>query len=350
MAELEAYDPNVSLRRLAQCFLELDPETRARFNELSYHDFARQPGLERLQAEAADFLRHFGHLSESGNDFSAAPWRETPDLVLQMVRAEAALLEDVDRHSPRAGSRKVAWEDLAFGPVARMLAAPLYRRARNFRLYREAVSSAYTRSYGCFRIYFLELGRRLAGREILNTPEEIFYLSWDEVKNILAQGPQAKHLAGQSLAGQAASRWCDMQANRDRLLPEMIYDDDLPPPPVPDRKVELLRGIPTARGYYRGPARVIRSLADFDRLKPGDVLIIPYSDVSWTTLFTRAGAVVAEAGGILSHSSIVAREFGIPCVVSVPGACSIPDDSPLAVDGTRGEIFITPLPQETARP
>ncbi len=68
------------------------------------------------------------------------------------------------------------------------------------------------------------------------------------------------------------------------------------------------------------------------------MLIIPFSDVGWTPLFAKAGAVVAESGGMLSHSSIVAREYGIPCVVSVPGAMRIEDGTMLTVDGYSGEV------------
>jgi len=72
----------------------------------------------------------------------------------------------------------------------------------------------------------------------------------------------------------------------------------------------------------------------------GDVLVIPYSDIGWSTLFAQAGAVVAESGGILSHSSIVAREYNIPAVVSVPGACSLADGALVTVDGYKGEVIV----------
>ncbi len=84
----------------------------------------------------------------------------------------------------------------------------------------------------------------------------------------------------------------------------------------------------------------MRSREDFERVQKGDVIAIPYSDVAWTPLFARAGAVVAEAGGMLSHSSIVAREYGIPCVVSVSDACSLPENSLVYVDGYQGEVRI----------
>ncbi|MEJ2753241.1 MAG: PEP-utilizing enzyme [Chloroflexota bacterium] len=76
-------------------------------------------------------------------------------------------------------------------------------------------------------------------------------------------------------------------------------------------------------------------------MQAGAVLVIPYSDVSWTPLFAKAGAVVAESGGILSHSSIVAREYMVPAVVSVPAAGQVLKDGMMVtVDGYRGEVFL----------
>jgi len=101
-----------------------------------------------------------------------------------------------------------------------------------------------------------------------------------------------------------------------------------------------LSGTPTSRGYYQGAARVVRGIKDFEKVQTGDVLIVPFSDVGWTPLFSRAGAVIAESGGMLSHSSIVAREYDIPAVVSVSGACQIADGKLVTVDGYRGEVTI----------
>jgi pyruvate,water dikinase len=75
-------------------------------------------------------------------------------------------------------------------------------------------------------------------------------------------------------------------------------------------------------------------------VQKGDVLVIPYSEDGWTPLFTRANAVVAESGGMLSHSSIIAREYNIPAVVSVTGATRLPDETLVTVNGHTGEVII----------
>lgn len=77
-------------------------------------------------------------------------------------------------------------------------------------------------------------------------------------------------------------------------------------------------------------------------------MVIPYSDVSWTPLFSKAGAVIAESGGILSHSSIVAREHNLPAVVSVTGACQLlTNGKKVLVDGYKGEVILAKDEGET---
>ncbi len=129
-----------------------------------------------------------------------------------------------------------------------------------------------------------------------------------------------------------------MEAWRDIPLPPVIYGDELPPIAAHDQR--KLVGTPTSRGCYTGRAKVVRGLGEFRKLDCGDVLVIPHSDVGWVPLFVKAGAVVAESGGMLSHSAIVAREYGIPAVVSVQGALALRDGTLLTVDGNAGEILI----------
>jgi len=100
-----------------------------------------------------------------------------------------------------------------------------------------------------------------------------------------------------------------------------------------------LRGRGTSPGRTEGIARVITSLDDGVRLQPGDVLVAHSTDPSWTPLFLAAGAVVLETGGPLSHASIVAREYGLPAVLSIEHATQIIiDGEPISVDGTSGTV------------
>jgi len=121
-------------------------------------------------------------------------------------------------------------------------------------------------------------------------------------------------------------------------LPTVIFGDQ--PPPIIPQHSSTLKGVPTSQGYYTGPVRKVQGIDDFSKVKNGDVLVIPFSEVGWTPLFAKAGAVVSESGGMLSHSSIIAREYQIPAVVSVHNAMKLRDNQIISIDGYKGEIII----------
>lgn len=118
-----------------------------------------------------------------------------------------------------------------------------------------------------------------------------------------------------------------------------------PPPPTHGvahaGRSAALTGTPGAHGVATGPARVVRRLADFGRVRAGDILICPLTDPAWTPLFAVAAGVVTEVGGALSHAAIVAREYGIPAVLGVTDATHrIDDGAHVTIDGTAGTLVV----------
>ncbi len=335
LSELQAFDPNTHLARLHREYRALDPTTQASVQAGDDAGFFQRDGhgTQAFQRDVAEFIARFGHLSDSGNDFSSVPWRETPDLILKMIAHYAP--------PSRPFAAQQRFETLSLPLPRRLILRPLYRRARRFRLYREAISFLYTLGYGLFRPYFLALGDHLVGRGLVADREDIFYLDLDEVRAAVRD-----RTVGQDYAEKIARRRREIEAYRDVTPPDIIYGDT--PVPLESHSGGKLKGTPTSRGYYRGSVKVVRGIQDFDKLTPGDVLVIPYSDAGWTPLFTKAGAVIAESGGMLSHSSIVAREYGIPAVVSVPGACQLEDGTLVTVDGYKGKINLhSPAKEQT---
>jgi pyruvate,water dikinase len=100
-----------------------------------------------------------------------------------------------------------------------------------------------------------------------------------------------------------------------------------------------LKGLSGSSGFAMGTVRVISGPPEFGKLKPGDVLVCPYTDPAWTPLFTLACAVVSDTGGPLSHAAIVAREYGIPAVLGTQNATLVlKDGEQISVDGNSGEV------------
>lgn len=315
-------DPNPHLDRLAERIASLEAAEQEAIRRDGYDAVP-----EELRQEIDDFLEQFGHFSDSGNDFSVAPWREMPDTVVKMIAA---------RRVSKRPEAHVEWRsvELAMPAWQRPLTKAIQRRASSYMRHRDAVSSLYTYGYGLFRRYFSEIGERLTRRGVLEQPDDIMYLTIDEVVAVLTDGD------GISAASIATSRKEEIEEVRDLTMPDIIFGEDFVPTRADETRATTLRGTPSSRGTHLGVARVIRGIADFERVEEGDIIVIPFSDVGWTPIFAKAGAVVAESGGMLSHSSIVSREYGIPCVVSVSGAMSIPDGSTAVVDGYRGIVTL----------
>ena len=327
LKELDQFDPNRHLSRLYKEYSELPSDVRSEIEERGWKGLESIPGADQLLHQITDFIERFGHLSDSGNDFSRKPWREDPELVLRLVTGFGDATGD--------GAR-IGWQNLPLSRWRRFRLDRLYRRARSFRYYREATGSLFTYGYGLFRNYFLILGEVLARNQTIGAQEDIFYLNLTEIRTLFRQAdtqPTARELI--------RSRRDEIERCRDVDLPDIIYGDDPPPLEASGEDYLQLSGIPTSRGYFLGPTRVIEDSTEFDQMERGSVLVIPYSDVAWTPLFSKAGAVVSESGGILSHSSIVAREYGLPAVVSVTGACrKLVTGTIVSVDGYKGLVTI----------
>jgi len=100
-------------------------------------------------------------------------------------------------------------------------------------------------------------------------------------------------------------------------------------------------GGPVAAGKASGTARLINHPDEGSRLQPGDVMVAPSTDPGWTPLFLKAGAVVMETGGFMSHGAIVAREYGVPAVVNIPGVMKVVKEGcKVVVDGDEGKILL----------
>jgi len=109
--------------------------------------------------------------------------------------------------------------------------------------------------------------------------------------------------------------------------------------PQPEPEPGMLRGQAGSAGVARGPARVIRSLAEAHHLQPGDILVTATTAPPWTPLFLTAAGVVTDTGGLLSHGAVVSREYGIPAVVGTHWATSrIADGQMIEIDGNNGLV------------
>ncbi len=186
-----------------------------------------------------------------------------------------------------------------------------------------------------------ELGRRLTAGGAMDAPDDIYWLTDGELQKLAATLDQGGTPASHADAiAERRSRW---QALRKIVPPNVLPRNHLLArfAPREDQTGDILKGSGASAGRVRARACVMRGPEDFNRMQPGDVIVAVVTTPAWTPLFERAAAVVTDIGGPLSHSSIVAREYGIPAVLGTGAATRrIRDGQMITVDGTAGTVSL----------
>jgi phosphohistidine swiveling domain-containing protein len=231
---------------------------------------------------------------------------------------------------------------LADRPKLRARFERLLAQAQRFQPLREEQLSYMTLGWPVMRRALRRIGSHLVAAGIIDADDQIYFLDHDEVIGALA-GDRS------SMVAETGRRRATWERQRKLVAPLTVgavsplfikllarFEQSVR---VPGVGRSLVIGVPASPGRARGHARIIRSLDDFGRLQPGDVLVAPVTTPAWTPLFTRAAAVVTDTGGVGSHASQVAREYGIPAVVGTGnGTARLRDGQPVLVDGGAGVV------------
>lgn len=311
----------------------------------------RLPPDSAFRQALADFLARYGHRAVYETYLRNPRWREAPDYlldsVLNLIGADPAALRARQERAAREAWRAVR---AALPWWQRPLAAKLLAAARREGAQREAARSVLVAYLAAARRSALELGTRMRGADGLAAADDIFHLTAEEIF-ALAAG----RLAPAAAARRAADRRARLAAWTEAPDRDVIVEyGEAPPaaaPAAPAGGDAPWRGTPVASGRARGPAFVAHDPHAALAMPAGAILVAPSTDPAWTPLFLRAGAVVMEAGGYLSHGAIVAREFGIPAVVNVQGILQqVASGDWLEVDARRGVVRRVPAGDCAAMP
>lgn len=298
-------------------------------------------------AVVAAFAARWPHRSRKELELRTPRWPEDlPFVRTLMVQALEDWREEADparvaaaRHAEAMAERDRALAGL-WNPLARATFRSRLRRLRAFAWEREEVRDRSSRVYALVRRWALEAGRRLAAAGALAGPDDVWVLRREEVAAAL-EG----RLDGVALRTLVRAGWRGARSFRHFENPNEIGVTHAFAPAGPPPGGAVLHGAACSHGRARGPARVLRRIEEAGRLRPGDVLVAPFTDPGWTTLFPHLVAVVTETGGLLSHAAVIARECGIPAVLAVPGATRlIPDGAVVEVDGAAGTVTLVELP------
>ncbi len=293
-----------------------------------------------FQAEFDGFTERYGHRETVLSTALEPTWQDAPAVVLGMVKGMAMVAAPAHEQRP-------AWEAARNGALAHPLLRPAFARsafnalvatARCLWVIREDSHFDATLILPGLRRILLELGRRLVDVGVLEAPEDIFHLRFEELVRAGRSWPPAAGLMDElrTAARRRKARRAELE-NVPFVDPRLFRQAGSKPG---EEGEIVLRGAPGSPGVAEGPVRIITGASEFGMLRAGEVLVAPYTNPAWTPLFQRAAAVVVDAGGTGSHAAIVAREYGIPAVMgTADGTRQLANGEQVRVDGTRGLVF-----------
>lgn len=316
-----------SLARLAEDARHLLSQSQEQFADdngaLLFAMLAEIPDGQSILEQFDQFLEGYGYLSEVATDIAVPRWKEDPRPIRQ-------LFTQFLNHPLSA----------APSPKSQRLQAQLVQARLNLK---GQVTEVYSQLLAHLRWSFVALEEIWLRSRLLAEAGDIFFLEFSEIRRLVSETERGLR---EHLPQIVQQRRSQLQQHRQlATVPSLFYGNEPPLPLIPDfsspSSQELLQGIGASAGQVEGWVKVLRNLQAVPNIDRQTILVVPYTDSGWAALLARAGGLIAEVGGRLSHGAIVAREYGIPAVMDIHNATQIlRDGQRVRIDGQRGIVEI----------
>lgn len=286
-----------------------------------------------------EFIAKNHHRALKEFDLSTETWGMCPDFVIEMIQANVKFGKTLTE-AVAAGSHDIV--DQLRTPkkkvtkfILRRLVSLLNRSVQR----RELSKSNLIAIVNEFRMAFRHLGRLMVSEGRLSDPHLVFYLVPSEIERLVRKR-DARLVHKASRRKRLMAQWENIQFPELATgFPEPINHQLIIPA---DGEECIVQGTTVYPGIITARACVLKSFAEVDQIQPGDILITYSTDIGWSPYFPMLGAVVTELGGLISHGAVVAREYGLPCIVAALGATDyFKTGDKVTLDACKGVIFRT---------
>jgi pyruvate,water dikinase len=291
------------------------------------------------------YLDRYGMRCVGEIDITRPRWRERPSTLVPL------LIANIKNFKPGEGQRRFEQgrrdaRDAEQELLERLRVLPggeckaheaksMIDRVRTFIGYREYPKYGMVSRSFVYKQSLLAEAERLVQAGVLAEPEDIFYLTFSELRDVVRTHESDDQLISgrkRAFAAYQALTPPRVITSEGEIVAGAYRRNELPP--------GTLIGLPVSGGTIEGRARVTLDMTDAD-LEAGDILVTTYTDPSWSPLFVAIAGLVTEVGGLMTHGAVIAREYGLPAVVGVEQATSlIHDGQRIRVHGTDGYVEI----------
>ena len=295
----------------------------------------------------ATFLDTYGMRCIGEIDITRTRWSERPSTLVPMILSNVKNFERGERGRRLEQGRREA-EEKKQALLGRLRATPdgeskaaetkaMIDRVRTFVGYREYPKYHMVSRYFVYKQALLQEVERLVHAGVLRAPEDLFFLRFEELQEVVRTNRVDDQLIAQrkdAMTRYGALTPPRVLTSEGEVVGGEYHRDDVP--------AGALVGLPVSAGTVEGRARVVADIAQA-ALEPGDILVTAHTDPSWTPLFLAIKGLVTEVGGLMTHGAVIAREYGLPAVVNVERATQlIHDGDRIRVHGAEGYVEILP--------
>jgi pyruvate,water dikinase len=316
----------------------------------------KSPAAQSFLTDLRGWLKQYGQRLNSAFALSEQSWIEDPTPAIQNLQAYIMLPDRQPEVETAAADER---EKAVAEARARLAGYPQPIVARFENLLKAAQVAAIVhedhnvwidqRFFYHVRHICMGFGARLAQAGIIETADDIFYLTPEELQNsrdtsmkdmIQERKAKMEHFT-QITPPPMLGTTPPFELTNAGSMVRAIFKGEMAQSDGNQSEASMVKGLAGSAGITRGTAKVLHSLAEASKLQPGNILVTAFTEPPWTPLFATAGAVVTDQGGVLSHTAVVAREYRIPAVVGTGSATSIFQDGQLIeVDGSTGIVRV----------
>ena len=306
-----------------------------------FEQLAQEAEGRKILEKFDHLLELYGYLSEVGTDIAVPTWREDPQVVWELF---VGFLEPPRCQDRQGGEVRRVSHERQGGEVRRVRGGGVVQGRVDLK---GRVTVVYSRLLAQLRWCFVALENVWLRMGLLSESGDIFFLEFDEVRRVV--GGSELGLLNQLGELVQRRRLHLGQDSKLESVPLLVYGKvsaprqfDAPhPSSAPLSSKKMLRGIGASSGQVEGRVKVLWNLQAVPDVDRDTILVVPYTDSGWAPLLARAGGLISEVGGRLSHGAIVAREYGIPAVMDVHNAAQLlPEGTRVRIDGQLGVVEV----------
>jgi pyruvate,water dikinase len=313
-----------------------------------YVSSSKTPAARNFKTEFDKFIKDYGDRGFTRETYYPR-WREAPkyvfDVLKTLVRGDR--LDTVNDKEMASGERQridrlveAKMRSQHFGFLKWFIFSKILGAARTYIVFRENQRFNLDRWITRIRSAYLEIGRVLVKKGILDSEGDIFFLHKKEIKGLVSSEYDKNDAKG--LLVLLRARRDDFLEHENTIPPKFLHGSSEYNDTTRFTKDSTeFQGIPASQGTITGLVRVIDKIDFMSSVRQGEILVVPRTDPGWSPVFSKIGGLITETGGILSHGAVIAREYGIPAVTNVTNACRMfRTGQIITINGDNGTITL----------